>query len=93
MEPKNEICKLANTHTGTVRNAGTDEHTGTIRKAGTNSNTGNQTDDGTDSYTKHDYGKIGVATYQEMVMKWRESFLNIDMQIINELGDLFMKVW
>ena len=32
-------------------------------------------------------------TYQEMQMKWRESFLNIDMQIIEELGDLFMKVW
>ena len=60
-----------NTHTGTVRNAGTD----------------------TDNYTKTESGKIGVMTYQEMQMKWRESFLNIDMQIIDELGDLFMKVW
>ena len=61
----------------------TNTQTGTVRKAGGN----------TSEYTKQEYGKIGVMTYQEMQMKWRESFLNIDMQIIEELGDLFMKVW
>lgn len=50
-------------------------------------------DNGSDSYENKEFGKIGVMTYQEMQMKWRESFLNIDMQIINELSDLFMKVW
>lgn len=48
---------------------------------------------GTDSYTNKEMGKIGVETYQEMVMKYRETFLNIDMMIIKDLGDLFMKVW
>ena len=61
----------------------TNTHTGTVRKAGGD----------TSEYEKHESGKIGVMTYQEMQMKWRESFLNIDMQIIEELGDLFMKVW
>lgn len=59
----------------------TSEHTGTIannRKS---------------NYEKHEHGKIGVQTYQEMIMKWRNAFLNIDMQIIDELDDLFMKVW
>ena len=50
-------------------------------------------DNGTDNYTNIEYGKIGVETYQEMVLKYRETFLNIDMMIINELKDLFMKVW
>lgn len=50
-------------------------------------------DAGTDIYTNKENGKIGVETYQEMVIKYRETFLNIDMQIINELKDLFMKVW
>ena len=54
---------------------------------------GNSNLSGTEDYTKTEEGKIGVMTYQEMQMKWRESFLNIDMQIIDELGDLFMKVW
>ena len=79
--------------TGTIVNAGGKSDTGTINKVGNVGTTGNTTDDGTDTYTKHEYGKIGVGTYQEMVMKWRESFLNIDMQIINELSNLFMKVW
>lgn len=48
---------------------------------------------GEDSYTNKEYGKIGTETYQEMVMKYRETFLNIDMMIIKELSDLFMKVW
>ena len=88
-----------NTHTGTVRNAGSTSDTGTIRNAGetidraTSAHMKQKANAGADSYTNHEYGKIGVATYQEMVMKWRESFLNIDMQIIDELGNLFMKVW
>ncbi len=50
-------------------------------------------DNGSDAHTNREYGKIGVMTYQEMVLKYRETFLNIDMMIINELRDLFMKVW
>ncbi len=49
--------------------------------------------EGTDKYTNKEYGKIGTETYQEMVMKYRETFLNIDMMIIKDLSDLFMKVW
>jgi hypothetical protein len=68
-------------------------HTGTVKHTGTTTNERDETDSGTDTHSNHEYGKIGVMTYQEMVVKWREAFLNIDMQIINELGDLFMKVW
>jgi hypothetical protein len=50
-------------------------------------------DNGSDAHTNREYGKIGVMTYQEMVIKYRETFLNIDMMIIDELKDLFMKVW
>ena len=71
----------------------TNTHTGTVKNTGTVKDDFEQSDSGSDNYEKHEYGKIGVMTYQEMVIKWRESFLNIDMQIINELGDLFMKVW
>ena len=87
------------TDTGTIRNAGGTTDTGTIRNAGetidqaTSAHMKQKANAGADTYTNHEYGKIGVATYQEMVMKWRESFLNIDMQIINELSNLFMKVW
>ena len=71
----------------------TNHHAGTVRNAGTHIDTNGKEDSGNDFYLNHEYGKIGVMTYQEMQMKWRESFLNIDMLIIDELGDLFMKVW
>lgn len=71
----------------------TNTHTGTVKNTGTTTNEFEQTDDGTEEYTKHEYGKIGVQTYQEMIMKWRNAFLNVDMMVINELDDLFMKVW
>ena len=68
---------------GWAKTDNTNTQTGTIRNAGGD----------VDNYDKTESGKIGVMTYQEMQMKWRESFLNIDTQIIDELGDLFMKVW
>lgn len=71
----------------------TNTHTGTVKDVGRTVDDNRRKNDGTDSYVNHEYGKIGVMTYQEMQMKWRESFLNIDMEIIEELGDLFMKVW
>lgn len=71
----------------------TNTQTGTITHTGTTTNQRAEEDTGNDAYENHETGKIGVMTYQEMQMKWRESFLNIDMQIIDELNDLFMKVW
>lgn len=71
----------------------TNTHTGTVADVGRNIDNNLRKDDGSDSYINKEYGKIGVETYQEMVIKYRETFLNIDMMIINELGDLFMKVW
>lgn len=77
----------------------------TTHDVGSKVNTGNRVDDaitvddnlkkdnGSDAHTNREYGKIGVMTYQEMVLKYRETFLNIDMMIIDELRDLFMKVW
>ena len=86
-------------NTGNVNTAGSVANVGNIANTGTISNDNaiihekNEQDNGTEEYTKTETGKIGVVTYQEMQMRWRESFLNIDMQIIDELGDLFMKVW
>lgn len=47
----------------------------------------------TDDYVKHYAGKSGIETYPEMVMKWRDSFLNIDMMVLRELDCLFMGLW
>lgn len=52
-------------------------------------NVGNTLED----YLEHVSGKRGSITYSKMLMEFRDSFLNIDMMIINELNSLFMGLW
>lgn len=44
-------------------------------------------------YAQHVVGKTAGKSYSKMLAEFRETFLNIDMQIINELSDLFMTLW
>lgn len=46
-----------------------------------------------ETYTLRRFGNIGVQPLGDELKKLREAFLNIDMQIIEELGDLFLKVY
>lgn len=46
-----------------------------------------------DDYIEHVTGKNGGISYSKLLMEFRDTFLNIDMQIINELNDLFMNLW
>ena len=39
------------------------------------------------------FGKTGSETYSEMLNKFRQTFLNIDLDVIHELDTLFMLVW
>ena len=38
-------------------------------------------------------GKTGTETYSEMLQKYRDTFINIDMMIIDDLREMFMMVW
>lgn len=38
-------------------------------------------------------GKQGTEDYSSLLLKYRETFLNIDLQIIEELTDLFINLW
>lgn len=55
--------------------------------------TGNSNQNGIENYISRVIGKEGTETYSEMLMKFRETFLNIDMMIIDDLKDLFMNVY
>lgn len=39
------------------------------------------------------FGKTGSITFSQMLQEYRQTFLNIDMQIIEELQPLFMGIW
>lgn len=38
-------------------------------------------------------GKRGGESFSEMLVKYRETFVNIDVLVINELKDLFINLW
>lgn len=76
------------------------EATKYLKGAGENeTNTGNRnTDttnnvDTTENYVNKIVGKNSAESFSEMVMKFRETFLNIDMLVIGELEELFMMLW
>ena len=46
-----------------------------------------------DDYIEHVKCKNGGVSYSAMLNEFRTTFLNIDMQVIIELSDLFMNLW
>jgi len=48
---------------------------------------------GNDKYLEYVLGKEGTETYSEMLDKYRKTFLNIDMMVIEKLNDLFFNLW
>lgn len=48
---------------------------------------------GNGKYLEYVLGKTGSETYSEMLVKYRQTFLNIDMMVIERLSDLFLNLW
>ncbi len=68
-----------------------------ISDSGNSSITDNETSskniNTTEEYTESIIGKNGGENFSVMLNKFRETFLNIDMQVINEFDDLFFGLW
>ncbi|MBO7731204.1 MAG: hypothetical protein J6S67_01575 [Methanobrevibacter sp.] len=47
----------------------------------------------TESYVLHVVGKQAGVSYSKLLKEFRETFLNIDMEVINSLSDLFLNLW
>lgn len=60
--------------------------------SGSTSSANNKTDS-TDHYIKRIVGNNAGRTDAQMLKEFRETFLNIDSQIIEELEPLFMQIW
>ena len=90
---------VTDTDTGTQRNQGTVDHTGTQRNAGTvlhtgtQRNAGSENNEGTQEITGSESGYRGSKTYLELIADYQEKVINIDMMIVNDLKDLFFKLW
>lgn len=68
-------------------NSGTNKST--VNGETSNTGTANTLED----YVENVSGKQGTESYSSMLLKFRETFLNIDMQVIEEFNDLFMGLW
>lgn len=87
--------------TGTQQNGGTSKNTGTQTNTGTQKNDGNKTFKSefttgvntTEEYLEHVKGKTPGASYSKLLLEYRDTFLNIDMMIIDDLSDLFFGLW
>lgn len=93
------------TKTGKITGSGdTEENTDILRELtahegseDTETTTSKDTNTGTvknlEQYLEHITGKRSGMSYSKMLMEFRETFLNIDMDIIHALDDLFLNLW
>ena len=68
----------------------------TITENETNSNSDSATTNNvntTEDYIETITGKQGTENFSSLLNKFRETFLNIDMQVIDEFSDLFFGLW
>ncbi len=49
--------------------------------------------DTTEEYAEHVYGKFPGASASKLLKEFRDTFLNIDMDVIEELRNLFFNLW
>lgn len=79
--------------TQAVTGSGTQEDSESLSSTTTNNITRNGEYTDSETYLQHIVGKRGYATYSKMLQEYRETFLNIDKTIIDELADLFFNLW
>lgn len=86
-------------HTSTSTDSGTSTNKGTTTNTGeniTDSNSRTQiqnTEDFLENYLESYKGKQGTQSYSAMLKEYRETILNIDQQVIEELEDLFFQLY
>ena len=55
--------------------------------------TGESNGNSREEYTLTSKGNIGITSSAELLTKWRETLLNIDLMIFEECNDLFMQIF
>lgn len=87
--PQGAVTNLENQTYLTNASKNTAENSVTNKTSFNNTDTGSNTE----SFSETVKGKQGSTSYSEMLIKYRETMLNIDMMVINEFQDLFFLLW
>lgn len=88
-----------NTGSDNTSNSGSSDSEGSSKsknekdgsRKGSKTSNSNLTD--TESYLESVRGKMSSKSYSALLMEYRETFINIDMMLIEELSDLFFGLW
>ena len=101
--PQGAITGLENenylTNARKVNDSGTDVTTEnstrneTENEKSTIEGTSNGNSNSTEDYLETLTGKQGAENYSSLLNKFRDTFLNIDMQVIEKFSDLFFGLW
>lgn len=83
--------------TNATKNSNNNNYTDTDREDQTNTannkTVGNNTVQNTEDYIETVIGKQGSSSFSALIKEFRETFLNIDKMLIDELSDLFIGLW
>ena len=90
---------VGNTGSDSSDNSGSSDSDGSSKgkqdrdgsRSGSKTSKGNLTD--TESYLESVRGKTSGKSYSSLLMEYRETFINIDMMVIEELSELFFGLW
>ena len=74
-------------------NITTNESTDTLTRNDNKTGNGTENINNTDKYIETVKGKQGTENYSSLLKKFRETFLNIDMMIIEDCSDCFFTLW
>ena len=89
--------KVNGSHDNSVNNTYDDnrrgDSSGTSKRTGEDSTVLHGEFNNTNQYTERVLGKFPGTSYSKLLKEFRETFLNIDMDVIKALGDLFIKLW
>ena len=91
--PQNNLSNLDNYLTNATVNDENEHSQSSESKNGTQSETNTEESTGNGSHTLTRRGNIGVTTYAQMLEGYRQTFINVDMEVIEELNCLFLGVY
>ena len=79
----------------TSRNEGTSDSNDSVtgKSSGKSSSESSGKKDSNDVFDESVKGKMGGGSYSKMLIEYRDTFINIDMMIIDEFKDLFFNLW
>lgn len=82
---------------GTSNSTESKDETDNTTYSETNTNNGtsatNEVVSNTDSYVDHVFGKMSTMPYSDLLQKFRETIINIDLLVIEEFDELFLRLW